>query len=79
VDGLQQKEITMFTRRLLERMVRAAIAAGMATLAAGVVNADTSVPALKALVVGAIASAISAAISMVSTLFGDAESASFVE
>ena len=69
----------MFTRRLLERMVRAAIAAGMATLAAGVVNADTSVPALKALVVGAIASAISAAISMVSTLFGDAESASFVE
>ena len=69
----------MFTRRLLERMVRAAIAAGMATLAAGVVNADTSVPALKALVVAVIASAISAAISMVSTLFGDAESASFVE
>jgi hypothetical protein len=79
VDGLQQKEITMFTRRLLERMVRAFIAAAMATLAAGVVNADTSVPALKALVVGAIASGISAAISMVSTLFGDAESASFVE
>ena len=70
---------TRFTRRLLERMVRAAIAAGMATLAAGVVNADTSIPALKALVVGAIASGISAAISMVSTLFGDAESASFVE
>ena len=77
--GLQQKEITMFTRRMIERMIRAAIAAGMATLAAGVVNADTSVPALKALVVGAIASGISAAISMVSTLFGDAESASFVE
>lgn len=77
--GLQQKEMTMFTRRLLERMVRAFIAAAMATLAAGVVNADTSVPALKALVVGAIASGISAAISMVSTLFGDAESASFVE
>jgi len=60
-------------------MIRAAIAAGMATLAAGVVNADTSIPALKALVVAAIASAISAAISMVSTLFGDPESASFVE
>ena len=69
----------MFTRRLLERMVRAFIAAAMATLAAGVVNADTTVPALKALVVGAIASGISAAISMVSTLFGDPESASFVE
>jgi hypothetical protein len=69
----------MFTRRMMERMIRAAIAAGMATLAAGVVNADTSVPALKALIVGAIASGISAAISMVSTLFGDAESASFVE
>jgi len=69
----------MFTRRMIERMIRAAIAAGMATLAAGVVNADTSVPALKALVVGAIASGISAAISMVSTLFGDPESASFVK
>jgi len=69
----------MFTRRMIERMIRAAIAAGMATLAAGVVNADTSVPALKALVVAAIASGISAAISMVSTLFGDPESASFVE
>ena len=69
----------MFTKLLLERMVRAFIAAGCATLAQGVVNADTSVPALKALVVGAIASGISAAISMVSTLFGDAESASFVE
>ena len=69
----------MFTRRMIERMVRAFIAAAMATLAAGVVNANASVPALKALVVGAIASGISAAISMVSTLFGDAESASFVK
>ena len=69
----------MFTRRLLERMVRSAAAAMFATLAVGVVNADTSIPALKALVVGAIASGISAAISMVSTLFGDPDSASFVE
>ena len=69
----------MFTKLLLERMVRAFIAAAMATLAAGVVNADTSIPALKALVVGAIASGISAAISMVSTLFGDPDSTSFVE
>ena len=69
----------MFTKRLLERMARAFIAASCATVAQGVVNADTSIPALKALVVGAIASGISAAISMVSTLFGDAESASFVE
>ena len=60
-------------------MARAFIAASCATVAQGVVNADVSIPALKALVVGAIASAISAAISMVSTLFGDPESASFVE
>ena len=69
----------MFTKLLIERMVRSAAAAMFATLAVGVVNADTSIPALKALVVGAIASGISAAISMVSTLFGDPDSTSFVE
>ena len=69
----------MFTRRMIERMIRAAIAAGMATLAAGAVNADVSIPALKALVVGAIASGISACISMISQFVGDPDSTSFIK
>ena len=69
----------MFTKLLLERMVRAFIAAATATLAAGAVNADVSIPALKALVVGAIASGISACISMISQFVGDPDSTSFVK
>jgi len=69
----------MFTKLLLERMVRAFIAAATATLAAGAVNADTSISALKALVVGAIASGISACISMISQFVGDPDSTSFVK
>jgi hypothetical protein len=69
----------VFTKRLLERMVRAFIAASCATLAQGAVNADVSIPALKALVVGAIASGISACISMVSQFVGDPDSTSFIK
>jgi len=69
----------MFTKLLFERMVRAFIAAATATLAAGVVNADTSIPALKALIVRAIASGISACISMISQFVGDPDSTSFVK
>jgi hypothetical protein len=69
----------MFTKLLLERMVRAFIAAATATLAAGAVNADVSIPALKALVVGAIASGVSACISMISQFVGDPDSTSFVK
>jgi hypothetical protein len=69
----------MFTKLLLERMVRAFIAAATATLAAGVVNADVTIPALKALAVGAIASGISACISMISQFVGDSDSTSFLK
>lgn len=69
----------MFTKLLLERMVRAFIAAATATLAAGAVNADVSIPALKALVVGAIASGVSACISMISQFVGDPDSTSFIK
>jgi hypothetical protein len=79
VVGLQRKEITMFTKLLLERMVRSFMASVLAVLAAGVVNADVTVPALKALVVGAIASGVSACISMLSQFFGDPDSTSFVK
>ena len=69
----------MFTKLLLERMARSFTAALLATLAAGAVNADVSVPALKALVVGAIASGVSACISMVSQFVGDPDSTSFIK
>ena len=69
----------MFTKLLLERMARAFIAAATATLAAGAVNADVSIPALKALVVGAIASGVSACISMISQFVGDPDSTSFIK
>jgi hypothetical protein len=69
----------MFGKLLVERMLRSAAAAILATLAAGVVNADTSVPALKALVVGAIASGVSACISMISQFVGDPDSTSFIK
>ena len=69
----------MFTKLLLERMARSFTAALLATLAAGAVNADTSIPALKALVVGAIASGVSACISMISQFVGDPDSTSFIK
>ena len=68
----------MFTKLLLERMARSFTASVLAVLAAGVVNADVSVPALKALVVGAIASGVSACISMISQFVGDPDSSSFI-
>jgi len=69
----------MFTKLLLERMARSFTASFLAVLAAGAVNADISIPALKALVVGAIASGVSACISMVSQFFGDPDSTSFIK
>lgn len=69
----------MFTKLLLERMARSFTASVLAVLAAGVVNADVSVPALKALVVGAIASGVSACITMISQFVGDPDSTSFIK
>ena len=69
----------VFPKLLLERMVRAFIAAAAGTLAVGVANADLSVQGLRALAVGAIASGISACISLVSQFFGDPNSTSFTK
>jgi hypothetical protein len=69
----------MYTRLLVERMVRAFLAAAIATLAAGInnnpnINADGA----RALAVGAIAAGISACLSMVSQFAGDPRSTSFL-
>lgn len=69
----------MFGRLLLERAVRAFLAAFLATLATGITNADFSTQGVKALVVGAFASGVSACITLVSQFFGDPESTSFLK
>ncbi|MEY4371422.1 MAG: hypothetical protein RL219_191 [Actinomycetota bacterium] len=69
----------MFAKLLLERCVRAFLAAALATLAAGVTNSDLTVQGGKALIVGAIASGVSACITLVSQFFGDPNSTSFTK
>lgn len=69
----------MFVRLLLERCVRAFAAAALATLAAGVTTADFSVQGGKALIVGAIASGVSACISLLTQFVGDPNSTSFTK
>jgi hypothetical protein len=58
--------------------VRAFAAASLATLAAGIQSADLSVQGTKALIVGAIASGVSACISLVTQFVGDPNSTSFM-
>lgn len=69
----------MFTKLLAERMVRSFLAAATATLSINVMNADLSTQGAKALAVGAIASGVSACISLVSQFFGDPNSTSFTK
>ena len=69
----------MFGKLLLERAVRAAIAAMCAYLSVGVSTASLSGSGLKALGVGAIGAAVSAVMSMVSQLVGDPNSTSFTQ
>jgi hypothetical protein len=69
----------VFPKLLLERMARTFIAAAAGTLAVGIANADLSVQGVRALAVGAIASGISACISLVSQFVGDPNSTSFTK
>lgn len=69
----------VFGKLLLERCLRAFAAAALATLATGVQSADLSVQGGKALIVGAIASGISACITLVTQFVGDPNSTSFTK
>jgi len=69
----------VFGKLLLERCARAFAAAALATLAAGVQSADFSVQGGKALIVGAIASGVSACISLLTQFVGDPNSTSFTK
>jgi hypothetical protein len=71
--------MSTFQKLLLERMARAFIAAAAGTLAVGISNADLTVQGLKAVAIGAVASGISACISLVSQFFGDPESTSLTK
>lgn len=69
----------VFGKLLLERAVRAGISAALATLSAGLVNPDLSIQGWKALIVGAIASGVSACITLLSQFVGDPNSTSFTK
>jgi len=71
--------MSVFGKLLLERCLRAGAAAFLATLAAGIQSADLSVQGGKALIVGAIASGVSACISLVTQFVGDPNSTSFTK
>ena len=70
--------VSTYAKLTLERMLRAFIAAATGTLAIGINNTQFTQPGVKALVVGAIASGVSACITLVSGVFGpDPSSTSF--
>lgn len=69
----------MFGKLMLERMIRAAIAAMCAYLAIGISTASLSGSGLKALGVGAFGAGVSAVMSMFSQLVGDPNSTSFTK
>jgi hypothetical protein len=70
--------VSTYVKLTLERMVRAFLCAACGTLAIGINNTQLTQPGIKALVVGAIASGVSACITLVSGLFGpDPSSTSF--
>ena len=68
-----------FIPLLLERCARAFFAAALSTLAAGIAVNGLSVSGLGALTVGAGAAGISACLSLISQITGDANSTSFTK
>lgn len=66
-----------FLRLMIERCVRAGLAAAIAVLASGMVNPNLSVDGFRTLAVGAFAAGVSAVMSIVSQWVGDPNSTSF--
>lgn len=70
--------MNVFLKLTLERCLRAAIAAACGSLSVGFSNPNLNMTGTKAVLIGAVAAAVSAAISTLSTLFGpDPNSTSF--
>jgi hypothetical protein len=68
-----------FLRLMIERCIRAFIAAAGAAAAAGLVNPSLSADGLRTLAVGAGAAGISAVMSILSQWIGDPNSTSFTK
>jgi len=68
----------MFIKLTIERSIRAAIAASLATISVGVTN-TTNWQSARTLVIAAVAAGVSAVISLLSQLVGDVESTSFTK
>ncbi len=71
--------MSVFVKRLLERSVRAFVAAATAAVAAGVASSNLSMPSIKAILIGAGAAGVSAVMTVLSKYTGDPTSGSFVE
>lgn len=69
----------MFSRLLLERCLRAAIAAALATIATQLASSDVSVPSVRTLTIAIGAAGISALMSVLSQVVGDPNSTSFTK
>jgi malic enzyme len=67
-----------FSKNLIERAVRAFIAGATASVAASIASTDISLTGGKALIVGAGAAGVSAVMTLLSQLFGDPKSGSFL-
>lgn len=68
----------MFIKLLIERSIRAAIAASLATISVGVTN-TTNWQSARTLLIAGVAAGVSAVISLLSQLIGDVDSTSFTK
>ena len=67
----------MFLKLLIERAIRSAIAASLATISVGIANASDW-HSVKTLLIASIAAGVSATITLLSQLVGDIDSTSFL-
>jgi len=69
----------MFSRLLLERCLRAAIAAGLAATVTQLASSDVSLPSVRTFTIAIGAAGISALLSVLSQVVGDPNSTSFTK
>lgn len=69
----------MFGKLMIERMLRAALAAMAAYVSVGIASTPATSAGVKALGVGAFAAGVSAVMTMLSQLVGDPNSTSFTK
>lgn len=70
--------MSLFVKMLIERSVRAALAAFAGVVSVAAANPNVSVPTIKAAAVAGVAAAVSAVITVISQAVGDPSSGSFI-